>query len=263
VYGAEYNEDECPSYIAIYKTVRSTCREQRSIVDKRDDSILSSVFEALPRLNEVRLSFCEVLEEYGWVLQSLASDMVMEQEFYKHHLQVVSRAIKSARRKGVAIRTIILLDFDLPYYDVWEVPDLSTLSEHLRQLLVHIKVLRLRGSDFVLELLSQCALDLYQLDLCRVVASENGLQDCFETNKRTLRSIGFHNVQISSSPLGSSRPMSSSMLCGMLNMPPSTRCQAADCGCLPWLKEGSRLVFSNDHCSVLLEHPAKRKFVVL
>ena len=260
LYDEECEEDECPSYLAIYKTVHAICKEQRSIVDEGADLVLSSIFEALPRLKEVRLSFCGVLEECGWVLQSLASDMVMEEEFFNHHLQVVTNAIQSARRGGVAIDTISLLDFDLPYYDPWEVPDLRTLSESLRRLLGHIEVLRLRGSGCVLELLSQFALDLHQLDMCGVVVAEKALKDFLQTNKKSLRSVGFHEVKISPSQLESRRPMSPSMLCSALNVPPSTPCHAADCGCLPWWKQGSRLVLSHDYSQHSAGTPAKRKF---
>jgi hypothetical protein len=83
--------------------------------------------------------------------------------------------------------------------------------------------------------------------MCRVIAAEKAQKDFLGTNKKTIRSIGFHKVKISSSQLESNRPMSLSMLCSMLNVPPSTPCQAADCRCLPWWKEGSRLMLSNEH----------------
>lgn len=144
-----------------------------------------------------------------------------------------------------------------------EVPDLSTLSESLRQLLEDVKVLRLRESKCVLKLLSHCALDLHQLDMCRVAAADTALADFLETNK-TIRSIGFHRAKISTSGqlLTSSHPMTASILCSMLDVPQSTPCRADDCGCLPWWKEGSRLVISvisDDR----LQHSgtsAKRKF---
>ena len=114
LYDAGYEADEFHSYMAIYKTVYGICREQRSIVDEGADLILSSVFCALPLLQEVRLSFSEVLEDDGWLL---IPDMVIKNEFYKHHLQVVSSAIQRARSAGVAIHTISLLHFELPFYD--------------------------------------------------------------------------------------------------------------------------------------------------
>ncbi|KFY77061.1 hypothetical protein V499_03466 [Pseudogymnoascus sp. VKM F-103] len=123
--------------------------------------------------------------------------MIINEEFYKHHLQVVSSAIQSARSVGVAIHTVSLLHFELPYYHSWEQPNLRPLSESLRQLLGNIKVLRLHGvDDSVLELLSRCAFDLHQLDMCGVVAPEKVIKDFFETNKKSIRSIGFHDVGI-------------------------------------------------------------------
>ena len=108
---------------------------------------------------------------------------------------------------------------------------------------MNIKVLRLRRVDGrVLKLLSHCAFDLHQLDMCEVVAPEKVIKDFFEINKKSIRSIGFHNVKIRGlNRLGSNTPLSASMLCRMLDVPQSTPCRAADCGCLLWLKEGWRL----------------------
>ncbi|KFY67993.1 hypothetical protein V497_00095, partial [Pseudogymnoascus sp. VKM F-4516 (FW-969)] len=216
LYDEGYEANEFHSYMAIYKTVHGICREQRSIVDEGTDLILSSVFCALPLLQEVRLSFSEVLEDQGWLL---IPDMVIKNEFYTHHLQVVSSAIQRARSAGVAIHTISLLHFDLPFYDTWwKEPNLGPLSESLRQLLKNVKVLRVRGvSKRILELLSHCTFDLHQLDMCGVVASEMIIKDFFETSKKSIRSIGFHDVGILGIPelnrLYSNTPLSASMLC--------------------------------------------------
>jgi hypothetical protein len=185
--------------------------------------------------------------------------MIMKEEFYKHYLQVVSSAMQSARSIGVAIHTISLLGFDLPYDDLWQAPDLSSLSVPLRQLLEHIKVLRLRESDRALELLSHCALGLYQLDMCRVVVANESLKDFLKANKKTIQFIGFHNVTISTlSRLGSDCPMTASILCNVLDVP--ALCQAADCGCVRWRKEGSRLLMNHDRLLRSARTSAKRKF---
>ncbi|OBT50201.1 hypothetical protein VE04_09953 [Pseudogymnoascus sp. 24MN13] len=242
LYDAGYESDEFHSYMAIYKTVHGICRELRSI--------------------EVRLSFSEVLEDDGWLL---TPDMVIKNEFYKHHLQVVSSAIQRARSAGVAIHTISLLHFELPFYDSWEEPNLGPLSESLRQLLKNVKVLRVHGvSERVLELLSHCAFDLHQLDMCRVVAPEKVIKDFFETNKKSIRSIGFHDVGILGIPglnrLDSKTPLSASMLCRMLGVPQSTLCRAADCGCLLWWKDGRRLMFGDDCSQLSTGTSVKRKY---
>ncbi|KFY96261.1 hypothetical protein V500_02543 [Pseudogymnoascus sp. VKM F-4518 (FW-2643)] len=257
MYDAGYEADEFHSYMAIYETFHGICTEQRSIVDEGADLILSSVFCALPLLQEVRLSFCGVLEDDDWLL---TSDMIIKEEFYKHHLQVVSSAIQTARNAGVAIHTVSLLHFELPLYDPWEEPNLGPLSESLRQLLVNIKVLRLRGVDDrrVLKLLSHCAFDLHQLDMCKVVAPEKAIKDFFETNKKSIRSIGFHDVKIRG--LDSNTPLSASTLCRMLDVPQYTPCRAADCGCLPWWKEGWRLGVGEGCSQLSTVTSAKRKF---
>src|SRR4051794_22097086 len=121
--------------------------------------------------------------------------MTAAENSYEYHVRVVSNVIRSPRNNGIAIHTISLLPFYLPYYHTWEVPNLSTLSESLRKLLESVRVLRLIGSSSPLELLSQCALDLHQLDVCHVVAKYDALKDFVDTNKRYIRSIGFHDVQ--------------------------------------------------------------------
>lgn len=81
-----------------------------------------------------------------------------------------------------------------------------------------------------------------------MVAEHNALEDFLEINKRSIRSIGFHDVKITrSSPLESKlSELSSSMLCKMLKVSQSAPCQA-DCGCLPSRKEGWRLLLNDDH----------------
>ncbi|KFY50810.1 hypothetical protein V495_00083, partial [Pseudogymnoascus sp. VKM F-4514 (FW-929)] len=52
MYDSGFEADEFHSYMTIYETVYSICREQRSIVDDGADMILSSDFCALPLLQE-------------------------------------------------------------------------------------------------------------------------------------------------------------------------------------------------------------------
>jgi hypothetical protein len=171
LYDAAGEADGCPPYMIIYEAVHNICKEQRSIVDNGVDlSVLSSTLGALPRLTDVDLSFCEAIEGEDWLLSSLASNMIVAKESYEYHVRVVSNAIQSARNKEVAIHTLTLSEFDLPYYFPREICDLSTLSESLRELLEPIQVLHLTRSNSLLELLSHCALNLRQLDMCHGVA---------------------------------------------------------------------------------------------
>jgi hypothetical protein len=116
LYDAECADDLHP-YMSVYETVNDICKEQHSIVDGGIDvSVLPSLFIALPRLTELRLSFLEALGEQSWVLSSLTPDIVMEKEPYESHIRVVSNAIQSARKRGVVILATSLLEFDLPHY---------------------------------------------------------------------------------------------------------------------------------------------------
>jgi hypothetical protein len=155
-----------------------------------------------------------------------------------------------------------LSGFDLPYYHTWEVPDLSTLSESLRKLLESVQVLRLTRSNSPLELLSHCSLNLHQLDMCHAVSKHNALEDFLETNKRSICSIGFHDVKITDSSQLESHlsELSSGMLCQLLNVPQSTPCRAVDCGCLPFHKEGWRLLLNDNHIQRSAGTSTKRKF---
>jgi hypothetical protein len=97
-----------------------------------------------------------------------------------------------------------------------------------------------------------------------VVAPEKVIKDFFETNKKSIRSISFYDIRILGI-LGLNRPyrktpLSASMLCRMLGVPESTLCQAADCGCLLWRKEGWRLMFGDDCSQLSTGTSAKRKY---
>ncbi|KAG0644948.1 hypothetical protein D0Z07_9341 [Hyphodiscus hymeniophilus] len=262
LYDAGDEADGCTPYMVIYETAHSICNEQRNIVDNSTDlSVLSSTLGALPRLTEVGLSFCETIDPDNAQLLSFASVMISVEYSYEYHIRVISDALQSARRSGVTILTISLSGFDLPYYHTWEVPGLSTLSESLKKLLEFVQILRLTYSNSPLELLSHSALNLHQLDMCHVVSKYNALEDFLGTNKSTIRFIGFHDVEVtSSSQLGHLSKLTSGMLCEMLNVPQSTPCRAVDCGCLLFRKEGWRLLLNDIHVQPSAGTLTKSKF---
>ncbi|KAH7370278.1 hypothetical protein BKA65DRAFT_522102 [Rhexocercosporidium sp. MPI-PUGE-AT-0058] len=118
---------------------------------------------------------------------------------------------------------------------------------HLK-LLQSVRVLRLSYSSSPLELLSRYALNIYQLNMCYMVVKHNALQDFLEANKRSLYSIGFYDVTITeSSRLGSRSKLSSDILCKIMKVSQSSSCRAADCGCLPFRKEGWRMLLNGDN----------------
>jgi hypothetical protein len=197
MYDMKFDADDFPSYTATYKTVHDICEEQRSIVDERADLLLSSVFCALARLKELKLSFCEALEENDRCI--LRDDVIIKDEFYQHHLQVITNAIQNSRSRCIAIHTISLLNLALPYSDTWKnpEPDLSALSKALRQLLGDIRVLLLHGFGCVLKLLSHFALDPHQLDMYGVKAAHTALTD-FSKQTRNLSGLLAFTKRVSS-----------------------------------------------------------------
>lgn len=245
--------------------VHSVCEEQRNIVDGDVDlMMLSSALGALPRLTELNLCFCETVEKKDWLESYLALDMTVAEKSYEHHVRVVSNAIRSARTRGVSIHAIHLLGFRLPYYHPWQVPDLSALSKSLRELLDHIRILRLNRSESPLELLSHCALNLHRFDMCNLIVEHAALKDFPEANIKSIRSVGFHDVQIiGAKQLETEWPrLSPELLCSMLEVAPSSiLCTAADCRCLPFWEKGWRLHLNHkDQPQCSIPPPMKRKF---
>ena len=205
--------------MTIYRSLRKICIEQRGILDEGSDRILSSIFAALPRLSEVRLSFSGLLGADACLLEDLGEANIMEQEFYMHHFQVVSEAIRTARSNSITIHTISLLNFDLLYYELSH--DLSTLAESLRQMLLHVKGLRLQYSAYALELLPHCALGLHRLDMCYVEVVENALWNFLEVNKETIQSLGFHKVTMEGRPVGVHKQIFQRARCATVHFVPS------------------------------------------
>lgn len=63
-----------------------------------------------------------------------------------------------------------------------------------------MRKLQVTQSQLALDLLSQCASDVYQIYLCSLLVNYETLNNILVINKSSLRSIGFHNVQFSEMP---------------------------------------------------------------
>jgi len=116
-------------------------------------------------------------------------------------------------------------------------------------LLESVQVLPLIYSDSLLELLSRYALNIQWLDMCQITAKYDALADFLGTNRRSIRSIGFHDVRTTRPNQRESRlsELYSDTPCRMPNVPHSMPCRTDDCGCLPFWKEGQRLISSRTH----------------
>lgn len=251
--------------MVIYNTVRRVCEEQRNIVDGNIDlAMLSSTLTALPRLKELTLCFCETVErEQEWLESYLGFDMTMVEKSHEHHIRVVTNAARSARNSGVSIHAMHLSGFCLPYYRPRKVPDLSTLSECLNELVVQVQILRLSDSGSLPELFSHYALNLCRFDMCRLTVKRTTLKNLLEANMQSIRSIGFHDVRVTGENQMESNPpdLSPELLCSMLEVAPlSIVYRAAGCECLPAWKMGWRLLLSDDHPRGPAGGSLKRKF---
>ena len=180
-----------------YNILHTVCEEQHNIMNNSIDlMMLSSALEALFWLTELSLCFCETVKKKDWLESYLVLNMIMTEKSYKHHVQVISNVIQSVRNKNVFIHIMYFLKFQLLYYHSWHVSDLNALSESLRELLNHVQILCVSQSESLLELLSHCALNLHQFDMCHLTVQHSALKNFLEVNMKFICSVGFHDVQL-------------------------------------------------------------------
>uniref|UniRef100_A0A093X6C0 F-box protein DAS1 n=1 Tax=Talaromyces marneffei PM1 TaxID=1077442 RepID=A0A093X6C0_TALMA len=177
-----------PSYMTIYNSIRTICEEQHHIKDNHHDStLLSSVFAALPRLKELRLS-CVAMADC--VDSHLILATKTDHSSYEHHFQVVATALRAARDQGIYIDVVELSGLDLPYY--YGLPETQPRSA-VKELLNDIKILRVhRCNHALLSFLSRCVLKIRQLDMCTLHLHERDVfHDLLQTNWIFLCLSGF------------------------------------------------------------------------
>lgn len=237
----------------------TTCDEQCGIVDVGlDYTILSSVLGALPRLREISLNFDQIPRGQEWLTRFLQySQMTIHNRSCLHHIRVVLNVLRRARNRGIQVPTVNLSGLSCSARDTRQDSFCRRLSEPLTELLASVQVLRLARCSNVVEVLSQCALTLRQFDMCHLFVRDESLKGFVERNKKSLRSVGFHNVTTSQpEQVGVSFcRLSLDMLRSMLNVVAhSAPGQDADCeGCLASGADGWRLLLNSDHTA---GHPA-------
>jgi hypothetical protein len=244
--------------MAIYDTVRRTCEEQRKIVDEAmDRTVLSSVFKRLPRLTEVGILFRMTVKGQKWLKSyPCFNQMTMKMKSWEHHIRVVAHAISTAEYSGISIQTINLLALEIWAHDQW---DSSALSEALEVLLRSVPTLRLTASHSALNVLSLYTLNLRRFDMCSMIAPHEALGDFLSCNRKSLRSIGFHDVSVFDPRSDRAEPFSD-VLCRMLKEPPSMLRRATGHSCPYSQKQAWRLVLKSDHMRSSARTPQKRKF---
>lgn len=222
MYASGIGADEIDHYMAIYDTIATTCDEQCSIIDQGVDyTILSSALGALPRLRELSLHFNLLPEGQQWLTTYFQYPQItMHERSCRHHIRIVSNALRRARNRGIQVPTVNLSGLSCYARQSQQDDFCRRLADPLTELLASVQVLRVARCPNMVGVLSQCALSLRHFDMCCMYVPEQSLKGFLESNKKSLRSIGFHNVTTTQpEQFGFSFcKLSSDVLCCMLNL---------------------------------------------
>lgn len=193
----EYLRGDHPSYTHIYKTIRRTCAEQRSIIDtRRDLKLLKRAFKQFLNLKELQLVF-RGKQGSSWEKDYYRMCDMMEQDAYTHHVQLVLNALASAKSRGLPLQKIQLAGLTHHRYDPSpESLDWKSLKTLLTELVGLASVLRLFESDLALALLSRTNLNLRDLDLCSIYTKRAFVESFLQHNVKSLRSLKFDDVVV-------------------------------------------------------------------
>lgn len=223
-------------YMLVYYTFKGICQEQHAIMESCEDStILSKAFRELPRLNELRLNFCQMLIQDDWV--AFFMDRTVTENSVHHHFQVISNALKAGRGSGVFIQTIHLSDLEMLNFSPLRLD--SQLQVHFCDLLKCASNLRLSGSGSALRLLACIDLNLRHLELCQFTIQQAAFHEFMQNHTRSISSIGYDGVRlIASNPTAFGMiDLLPEVFDSLLGVNPSTTCMAAST-CLVCLNEG-------------------------
>lgn len=182
-------------YMLLEATFKRICKEQHNILNRCEDAFqLSAVFTKLPKLREICLLFCQTLPNEQWLRAYM--DRTVEEQTFRHHLQVVSNALKAGAQCGRYISTIHLSGLELPYYCSMQTPNSHMLTTYLSNLLKDARKFRLSGSGSPLSSLSCSTLNLRHLDICHVTITRSSMFKFLKYNARSIRCIRVHDVEL-------------------------------------------------------------------
>jgi hypothetical protein len=225
----------------IYHSLQKLCKKQNFIIEgSMDQTALSHAFQVFPQMRELTLHFCTVLECNEWLESYIKPDMTMTEKSYEHHVQVISNALALARLRGSLVDTVHLSGLQLRPHHV-KLSDLMAMSGALQELLSGMRKLRVTQSQSALDLLSQCALDVCQIDLCSLLVNYETLRNLLVINKSSLDSIGFHNVQLSEMPERIPPQLTANLLLKILSQPKDAPTLETICHCVPYGNRNQRL----------------------
>ncbi|PYH75992.1 hypothetical protein BO82DRAFT_348025 [Aspergillus uvarum CBS 121591] len=185
------------SYFWIYTKISRVCREQRLILENHTDlHALTHAFKILPSEFEFSLGFSDSIDDllHQWQVPALE----MRENTFEHHALVIKRALSNAKDSRLHPITLRLSNFSLFWGHDWNCLNTRMLATPLQQLFCHMKEVVLEGDYryFPLEAISSATPSLRQLILCCITVSHVALGTFLDTNRLTLRCIGFCNVQL-------------------------------------------------------------------
>lgn len=183
-------------YLLVFDTFKSICQEQLTIVENCEDlTSLSNAFKNLPQLRELGLIFCPTLKINGWIESYM--DQTLSDTTVRHHLQVVSNALKAGKDCGILIHTIHVSDLALSSESsLWEDQDVQLLRNYLRDLLTYASVFRLSGSGSPLKVLASIDLDLRHLELCQLTVTQTVFLEFIQQKLDSIDFVRCHNVHL-------------------------------------------------------------------
>lgn len=192
-------------YGLVYQTFSGICKEQRCIVEGREDSnALSAALRELPHLTELCLFFCQTPTQH-WI--RLFMDRTVESNTWRHHLPVISGALNAWRSSGNPIRTIQLSGLELPYYSSLHTYEAQNLTTCLSGVLKYAQNLRLSGSGSSLKSLREVKLPLYQLDMCSLTVDQTTLCGFLRSHESSIKYIRLHEIWLTESGFMRSDPV--------------------------------------------------------
>lgn len=224
-------------YLLVYDTFKCICQEQHTIMESCEDSnSLSNAFRRLPQLKELCLDFCPTLKKDDWVASYM--DQTISERTIRHHLQVISDALKAGRDCGISVRSIHLSNLELPFVPSSRRDSKVQFWAHFYDLLKYASSLRLSGSGSPLQVLASTKLDLQHLELCQITVSEAVFRDFIINNMNSIGFIGCHEVRLITANSRGPNFVELSSGCDCLDF--HTLCVTASL-CAICLKEGWRL----------------------
>jgi hypothetical protein len=224
-----------PPYMAIFLSLQKICRKQNHIVESgMDQAALTLAFRAFSRMKELTVHFCTTIERKDWLEYYMNLDMTMPLKSYEHHVRVVSNALSYARSRGSQVDTVHLLGLQIPRSQ-YDIPELMSLSGHLRELLSGVLCFKMTQSESSLDLLSRCSLNIVQFDMCYMTVDYRTLRRFLDENRIALRSIGVHNVLIANVPFHEEKLpyLDIELLRALVNAQGGAQSHETQCNCLP------------------------------